>query len=337
MKIALQRSLIPALLILVIVAVVGYLASSRSRLFDSTKNQTDNLQLEQLLSPPNTGFIDLTILKNGRIIATSVDDRESKFLYLSDNGGRSWRTVTLPVGRVEGISFVDETHGWLVGYGVVLETEDGGDTWSQISKPTNYPLSHVKFINSEVGFAGGGAERGCQILSTLDGGKTWRRIYENLEDGTLFDLVALDRKTIIAAVNDSFLLRSADGGTTWQKIQLDTKGACSLSVVPGEGIWVVGSKGSFHYSTDGGQTWKRPVNLANSFFNVDWESISFIDGNRGMAIGKKNIILVTRDGGVSWKELEISVSDAMRKIRFDGTKAFIVGSHAIYKLAFPPA
>ena len=329
--VSVRNSLILLIPLAVIVSAAKYSSVFNTRLVTSGSTQRKVVELKSVLSVPNTGFVDIAMLRNGRIVAASIDDRESKYLYLSDNGGVSWRKVTLPIGGAQGISFVDEMHGWIVTYGAVLKSEDGGETWSQIGKPTKYPLSVVKFINLQVGYAAGGAERGCQIFRTSDGGKTWTKIYENFEGGTVFDLEALDQETVIGAINDAFLLRSEDSGTTWQKIEIGIRGASALAVGPGSIVWLVGRRASFCYSIDKGRTWE-PVVLPNSSMNTDWISIAFSSAQRGVAVGKKGVIVVSDDGGKSWLETRADVADDLRRIQVNEESALITGSHAVYRL-----
>jgi photosystem II stability/assembly factor-like uncharacterized protein len=72
--------------------------------------------------------------------------------------------------------------------------------------------------------------------------------------------------------------------------------------------WLVGSKGTFLETTDGGENW-----IPRTFANLDpdeeltyrFETISF-SGNDGWVIGKPAIMLHTKDGGKSWLRVPVS-------------------------------
>uniref|UniRef100_A0A7S0I259 Photosynthesis system II assembly factor Ycf48/Hcf136-like domain-containing protein n=1 Tax=Hanusia phi TaxID=3032 RepID=A0A7S0I259_9CRYP len=72
--------------------------------------------------------------------------------------------------------------------------------------------------------------------------------------------------------------------------------------------WLIGSKGTFLETNDGGSTW-----IPRSFANLDpdeeltyrFENISF-NGQEGWVIGKPAIILYTKDGGKSWFRVPVS-------------------------------
>mmetsp|Transcript_8787 Transcript_8787/g.20740 ORF Transcript_8787/g.20740 Transcript_8787/m.20740 type:complete len:277 (+) Transcript_8787:141-971(+) len=72
--------------------------------------------------------------------------------------------------------------------------------------------------------------------------------------------------------------------------------------------WLVGSKGTFLETIDGGENW-----IPRTFANLDpdeeltyrFETISF-SGNDGWVIGKPAIMLHTKDGGKSWLRVPVS-------------------------------
>src|SRR5690606_7429688 len=66
----------------------------------------------------------------------------------------------------------------------------------------------------------------------------------------------------------------------------------------GEQIWLAGSPGSVIVrSTDGGATWTATATGAPTPI----ESLTFVDAQRGWAVGALGTILVTRDGGRTWQ------------------------------------
>lgn len=151
----------------------------------------------------------------------------------------------------------------------------------------------------------------------------------------VFGLEVLDEQTVIAAVNDSFLLRSKDAGTTWQKIGLGAQGASALAIATENVVWVVGRKGCFYNSLDGGQNWQRSLILPTSVTNTDWNSIAFVDARRGAAVGQKGVIVITDDGGKSWVQYKTDVSDDLRSVELSRSAALITSSRAIYRLDLP--
>lgn len=68
------------------------------------------------------------------------------------------------------VDFVDTTHGWAVGTGV-LRTADGGLTWQELEAPRADLLS-VDFLDQKEGWVAGGEGF---VFHTRDGGDTWVR------------------------------------------------------------------------------------------------------------------------------------------------------------------
>ena len=111
-----------------------------------------------------------------------------------------------------------------------------------------------------------------------------------------------------ASGSGSTVLRTTDGGATWQKLTvtseeldfrdidaIDEKTAYALSIGPG--------KASRIYKTsDGGTTWTLQFKNENPKGFLD--AMSFWDGNHGVAFGDsidgKFDILITEDGGQTW-------------------------------------
>ena len=84
------------------------------------------------------------------------------------------------------IFFVDQNKGWIVGSdGVMLSTEDGGQTWVQTRKFTTDAFLQIYFTNETTGWLlcerniyARGANATSYLRKTTDGGRTWdtRRI-----------------------------------------------------------------------------------------------------------------------------------------------------------------
>lgn len=75
-----------------------------------------------------------------------------------------------------------------------------------------------------------------------------------------------------------------------------------MSVVTDEIAWVSGSNGSIGKTTDGGMTWQwtKPA----GYEKLDFRDIEAFDGNKAVVVnaGSPAYVLLTTDGGKSWKE-----------------------------------
>jgi len=75
---------------------------------------------------------------------------------------------------------------------------------------------------------------------------------------------------------------------------------------------MVGERGRFYRSTDGGESWKQmPSNTHEPLF-----SVSFGDDRNGWICGNGGIILHTRDGGKTWSEQNSNIQKDLLSIDF---------------------
>jgi photosystem II stability/assembly factor-like uncharacterized protein len=132
----------------------------------------------------------------------------------SEDGGLTWQSQpTFMAGTIESVYFLDEKCGWAVGWsGLLLQTADGGNFWRQIKVPGVWEtLSAVRFRDARNGWVIG---MYGVMLRTRDGGATWQRQPVATRSWLTSMDFGRDGTAWVAAEYD--LLRSVDGGETWQ-------------------------------------------------------------------------------------------------------------------------
>jgi hypothetical protein len=152
---------------------------------------------------------------------------QREILATSDGGDR-WTVQDAGSLNLTSVDFVSAQDGWAVGLHSVLATTDGGGHWAALADPC---IRSVHFVSPQTGFAIAGGRGsttaspapagGGQVLSTIDGGRSWRLLrtpadaqtvcFDNAEQGWL------------GAAGE--LYRSADGGRRWALV---TAGAQEL-------------------------------------------------------------------------------------------------------------
>ena len=103
----------------------------------------------------------------------------------------------------------------------------------------------------------------------------------------------------------------AAGKKTWEKVQLDIKDTLfDITFDPSkpEHGWVVGSKGTFLETFDGGDTWlTRTFNSLDEDEDITYRfEVASLKDNEGWIIGKPAIMLHTRDGGKQFERIPVS-------------------------------
>jgi photosystem II stability/assembly factor-like uncharacterized protein len=98
------------------------------------------------------------------------------------------------------------------------------------------------------------------------------------------------------------VLRTADGGATWDTVSMGVYQWTNDAFVDRDGgVWMAGSEGTLVFSGDGGRTWETrspPFGTAGRVRAIWME-----DGRTGVAAAPKNALKLTRDGGWSWQRL----------------------------------
>ena len=213
------------------------------------------------------------------------------------------------------VYFADSKRGWVGGdEGVVLRTDDGGRTWQQQSSGVEAGVNDIYFRDKEDGYL----LAANRVLATEDGGRTWRpgaRFAPADFDGATPELYSVrftskKRGWIVGSVSrgdrvlDSLLLRTDDGGASWQRVGAPVKVELLHLDFRGEKRgWIVGDRGTILHTADGGETWRQQrANTTATLYHVDFE-----DDETGWAVGERSTILRTTDGGATWLAVEVPV------------------------------
>jgi photosystem II stability/assembly factor-like uncharacterized protein len=208
----------------------------------------------------------------------------------SRDSGKSWEDKSLDKDvTLNGISFGSDTEGWTVGeFGSILHTSDGGDTWQEQKNVLNLP----KYTRPELSEEDALKQRVPQLY---------------LED--LFLVSVAFKNTLAGYVTgeSGILLTTIDGGATW------TNGSSGgfntlLSVAPAGEHHAAAATGVLGtLALLEGDTWS-PLPDVRTHVLTWLRDVSFSKSSGfGISCGGKGTILVTQDGGKSWKAIDKGV------------------------------
>ncbi len=240
-------------------------------------------------------------------------------LYKSTNGFSTYTTVDITgaISTTSGywiVYFVDAQKGWFLSSSSsaakVLQTVDGGTTWTVGVNHTTGNLQTIKFYNASAGIVAGGGSGKCDIYYTKDG-STWTKgtapafpagVYTRTDIRSLYQL---DANTAI--------------GGGW--------GSSAAGLQPT----------IFIKTTDGGATWSY---LAQKDENKTYEyayELVFKNATTGLAAGgatKTPNFMKTIDGGINWTPLATPFGyQISRLFSFGDNVIAVTNSSAIYKSA----
>lgn len=179
------------------------------------------------------------------------------------DGGESWRPVPLPTREnLTSISFIGE-NGWISGWtGVILHSNDGGQTWSRQITRVLQGLDCVYFVDENHGWAVGWVGT---ILRTTDGGRTWERARTPAALWSLQSVYFRDRSHGWAVGFNGQILRSRDGGRTWEQQSSPVQALLTSVVVEASGRGWITADSQLLETEDEGENW-RAVPVEGTLF-----------------------------------------------------------------------
>jgi len=159
------------------------------------------------------------------------------------------------------------------------------------------------------------AGSGGKIVRSDDAGASWRVQPTNTR-AHLQAIAAWDAQRAVAVGNDGVVLMTADGGSSWRRIELAAAEAgdkllrVRAARAPGAAL-AVGTFGTVLKTTDYGATWRR----ISKNEDIAWNDVAVHDAAYWIA-GEFGRLRVSRDGGASWREIKSPVTSSLTGIAF---------------------
>ena len=214
------------------------------------------------------------------------------------------------VSRLNDVYFVDARLGWAVGdRGVILRTEDGGETWRDVSTNVDANLRAVSFYDEKLGIAVGGrvAQGGVAglgvILRTEDGGETWEDVplasFPILRAARVIEPGCLWAAGDSTSLYPSGLFTSEDGGREWTTVEGGKRENWRAALYdPIEALGVGATLEGSAQTVSGEETTITSGNLGSRRV----ADVAY-DGARGIAwlVGSGGLVENSTDFGASWR------------------------------------
>jgi len=265
-----------------------------------------------------------------------------------------WRTFATEAyrGKRDSVSFVDADHGWYgTGAGDLFATKDGGARWEKVASRPGTFVRAVAFVDRDNGFIGNvgtdyypGVTDETPLYRTRDGGRTWAAV--NTGAATIKGVCAIDiltakriyqgklqPRTVIHAAGrvggPTGMLRSTDGGESWQVIDLRAHAGMILDVKffdENTGLVFAATdpdaaqaEGLVLRTTDGGKTWSE-VYRSGRKLELIWKASFPEGGDTGYATVQSydserttQLVIRSDDKGKTWREIEMAQDKTARQ------------------------
>lgn len=154
-----------------------------------------------------------------------VDDKTGFYadyyhIYKTTDGGNTWtKKYTDSIAPIGKIYFFDSQIGFFLNELYLYKTANGGESWDKVKvSPADLGIPNINFIDRKTGYVSDYSG----IYKTTDGGNTWAKQDLGIDLGAdpfLTSVYFIDAQTGFIGGNNGMLLRTADGGKTWKKIE----------------------------------------------------------------------------------------------------------------------
>lgn len=259
------------------------------------------------------GFNDISVIDENNITAIG----NNGLIIRTTDGGVTWKKqLSGTKEELCEISYADKNNGMIVGVNsVILRTTDSGASWIKKSCGDNLELTSVVMMDHDNAVISGthwSTEASySSIYKTTDGGNTWTLQKSDNSWESFFHISSIDQNNKITVGANGSIYRSTDAGLTWNKQNSGTTcwlwDACFYDSLNGIVIGQYSSSGKLLKTTNGGETWEEPDPYVPSggLFGV-----SFGDKLNGIAVGEFKSIILTTDGGTTWKRQESGIKSS---------------------------
>lgn len=150
-------------------------------------------------------------------------------------------------------------------------------------------------------------------------------------DQTLQDIAVWDGEHGVAVGNEGVVVRTTDGGKTWQDVPDVPKSQVAnklnrVRVAPGGVAVATGEMGALLGTQDFGGHWKRLRPEADQA----WNDVALLPGGRLVAVGEFGRITFSNDSGVTWGDVKSPVEVSLMSVAFgDGQNGIAVGLEGV--------
>ena len=289
---------------------------------------------ERILKTTNCGD-SFTILKNFRGFCIQFLDVNTGFcggvgVIKTTNAGVNWTNVASFTAF--GGYFFDSNNGLFTGTDSVFKTTNGGISWSSNPDFAYFPITTLKFVNTNTGFAS--SFLGDNLYKTINGGSNWSQAVMQNPELSLSGVDFVNGENLVAVGRYGLIEKTTNSGNTWQNFSTILYASLKSVCFPNSNTgFAAGSRFTVNKSifktTDQGNNWFELVNAPNT----DFRTIYFLDVNTGFAGVYDSIINKTTNSGVSWSSQSLPEVSLVNDIKFvNSTTGFFCSNAArVYK------
>jgi photosystem II stability/assembly factor-like uncharacterized protein len=303
-------------------SLTGYAITSKAAITKTTDGG-ETWTLQHYYDFEYTNINGIKCIGNNIIIQfLFTNSSYSETLYLqSTNNGDSWVHLWFdyipPV--LNSFSMIDSNTFVAAGTeGSGLSLKMMSKDYTYITKKNNFDaIMCMQFLDSDFGLF---LEKTKTLIKTTDGGNTFnKQVLPQPNDVYNEDILALNKDTFLVS-SEGAIYRTSNSGLSWTRKQFAEGSVFTQFHKINENIIVMNTDGLFK-TTDAGITW------VNIYPRHGYDAY-FINEYKGWFMTSSDSLLVTDDGGKSWKG-QANIS-AGRMSMADMNTGFTFGAYGIY-------
>ncbi|HUL63066.1 MAG TPA: YCF48-related protein [Burkholderiaceae bacterium] len=245
-------------------------------------------------------------------------------VLFSDDAGKTWQQASVPVSSdLVAVSFPSATSGWATGHdGVVLHSTDAGASWKRQLDGASAAAAMVDYYTREAnGAFAADPKRAAALLEEA------KRFAAQGAENPFLDIWFESDTTGFVVGAFGLILRTTDGGTTWQPWlhAVDNPKALHLYAVRGVGadVYLAGEQGlMLKLDRTAGRFRALEIPYKGTLFGVIGNSRAVV------AFGLRGTVLRSADGGRTWQQVETGVQAGLTGGTVDADGRFIIVSQA---------
>lgn len=272
---------------------------------DNPARIVDNLDKRPLQAVTHAG---------GRLVAVG----SRGLIVVSADGGKTWKQAKVPVqADLLAAHFASPETGWAVGHGgVVLRTDDGGDSWVKQLDGRTAAESFLNYYRPQA------------AADNVAAREALKQIEQNFKvPGALpyLDVWFKDVNEGFAVGSFGMLIATADGGKSWTPWldRIDNKQFVNLNCIReiGGDVFIAGERGQvFRLDRSKGRFLATPTGYAGSFFGIAGNARTVL------AFGLRGVAYRSGDRGSTWEAVrmpsEATISAGI--VRDDDSPPFVL-------------